>query len=123
MAAMDEPPDPSTATLTDETAAIVASFDPSLFTEYLTKLAVVILDASREDLQVSLLSYPDTLQRSSRFAADANSLVLYMRKETGEAGAQNGDFPILGSRLTFQELGKQHSCITLPQSILLVRRL
>jgi hypothetical protein len=93
MAAMDEPLDSSTTTPTDETAAIVVSFDTSLFTEYLTELAVVILDASREDLQVSLLSYPDTLQRSSRFAADANSLVLYMRKETGEAGAQNGNFP------------------------------
>ena len=94
MAAMDEPPDTSTATtLIDENSTIVASFDPSLLTEYLTDLAIVILDASREDLEVSLLSYPDTLQRCSRFAADPGSLVLYLRKETGDANTQTGIFP------------------------------
>ena len=97
--AMDEPPDSSTA-LTDETTStnttntIIAAFDPTLLTEYLTDLAVVILNASREDLQVSLLSYPDTLQRCSRFAADPNNLVLYLRKEVGEGTPttiQNGN--------------------------------
>src|SRR5204863_1768995 len=66
---------------------IIAAFDPTLLTEYLTDLAGVILNASREDLQVSFLSYPDTLQRCSRFAADPNNLVLYLRKEVGEGTA------------------------------------
>lgn len=92
--AVDDLPD--SLTLTDDTTAstttpIIAAFDPLLLTEFLTDLAVVILNASREDLQVSLLSYPDTLQRCSRFAADPNNPVLYLRKETGEGTAtQNG---------------------------------
>lgn len=87
---MEDTADPHSAALTEETAAIVASFDPTLVTEYLADLAVVVLNASRDDLQASLLSYPDTLQRCSRFAADPNSLVLYLRKETGDPSLQNG---------------------------------
>ena len=89
MASLDDPPE-QTALLTDETAAIVASFNPTLLTEYLTELAGALLNASREDLQVSLLSYPDIIQRCSRFATDPNNLVLYLRKELSDASAQNG---------------------------------
>lgn len=89
-AAMDDSSD-ATSPLTEDTAAIVASFDPNTLVEYLTDLAVVTLNASREDLQVSLLSYPDTLQRCARFAADTNNIALYMRKDSGEASSsQNG---------------------------------
>ena len=77
--------------LTDETAAIIASFDPNVLVGYLTNLAVMILDASRDDLQVSLLGYPDTLQRCAKFAADPNSAALYMQKDLGEASTQNGN--------------------------------
>jgi hypothetical protein len=118
--AMDDPPDSSA--LTDETtttttSTIITTFDPTLLIEYLSDLAVVILDASREDLQVSLLSYPDTLQRCSKFAADPNSLVLYLRKEVGEGtAAQNGDFQISSHfmLLTFFR-GWQNSIRVLPQ--------
>jgi dynein heavy chain 1, cytosolic len=87
---MDDTAEQHPAALTEETAAIVASFDPTLVVEYLAELAVVVLDASRDDLLVSLLSYPDTLQRCSRFAVDPGSLVLYLRKEPGDASVQNG---------------------------------
>ena len=89
----DEPPETlgTPPPLTDETSTIIASFDPTLLVEYLTDLAVVVLNASREDLQLSLLSYPDTLHRCSRFAADSNSLVLYLRKEAGDSSSQNGN--------------------------------
>jgi len=97
MASVDDPPDMTTGTtgatntpLTDETAAIVASFDPTVLIQFITDLAIIVLAATREDLQVSLLSYPDTLQRCSRFAADPTNHVLYLRKETGETTAQNG---------------------------------
>jgi hypothetical protein len=93
-ATMDDPldiTDDATSLSSTTPTPIIAAFDPTSLTEYLTDLAVVILNASREDLQVSLLSYPDTLQRCSRFAADPNNLVLYLRKETGEGTAtQNG---------------------------------
>jgi dynein cytoplasmic 1 heavy chain len=87
---VDDLPDMSNASLPDETAAIVASFDPNLLVSFLTDLAEVTLNASRDDLQVSLLSSPDTLQRCSKFAADTNLSALYIRKELGEASAQNG---------------------------------
>ena len=94
-AAMDDPHESLASTVSSlgedtSTAVIAPSFDPALLTEYLADLAVVALDASREDLRLSLLSYPDTLQRCSRFAADPNSLVLYLRKETGDTGNQLG---------------------------------
>jgi len=99
-AATDDPPDSLTVTASplaeDATATIIAaSFDPTLLTAYLADLAVVALNASREDLRLSLLSYPDTLQRCSRFSADPNSLVLYLRKETGDTGSQLGTLPTL----------------------------
>lgn len=104
--AMDEPPDSSTALADEANTAntIIAAFDPTLLAEYLTDLAVVILNASREDLQLSLLSYPDTLQRCSRFAADPNNLVLYLRKEAGEGAPttiQNGNPAIICALLTY----------------------
>lgn len=90
--ATDDSPDTlgTSSTLTEDTTAIIASFDPALLIDYLTDLAKVMLNASREDLQVSLLSYPDTLQRCSRFAADQNSQVLYLRKEPGDASSPSG---------------------------------
>jgi hypothetical protein len=97
--AMDDPPDSLSATAsplsedTTTTTIIAASFDPTLLTEYVADLAVVALNASREDLRLSLLSYPDTLQRCSRFAADPNNLVLYLRKETGDTNSQIGIVP------------------------------
>ena len=94
---MDDTAEQNPAALTEETAAIVASFDPALVVAYLTDLAVVVLNASRDDLQVSLLSYPDTLQRCARFAADPNSLVLYLRKEAGDPSLQNGTAQALPS--------------------------
>ena len=127
--AMGEPPDSST-TLTDETTSanttntIIAAFDPTLLIEYLTDLAVVILNASREDLQVSLLSYPDTLQRCSRFATDLNNLVLYLRKEVGEGTTtiQNGIpiFEVLD--LIWQGIVKFRSCTISAPSTLLVQQ-
>lgn len=107
-AVMEDFPD-TTATppLTDETAAVVASFDPNILVEFLTDLAVVTLNASRDDLQVSLLSFPDTLQRCARFAADTNQNAIYLKKDTGDSTSQNGKrtrrFPQL---LTFQ--GQAH---------------
>ena len=97
--AMDDPPDSLSTTAsplsedTTTTTIIAASFDPTLLTEYVADLAVVALNASREDLRLSLLSYPDTLQRCSRFAADPNNLVLYLRKETGDTSSQIGIGP------------------------------
>ena len=94
-AAMDDTPESLAGTASplgeDTTATIIAaSFDPTLVTEYLAELAVVALNATREDLRLSFLSYPDTLQRCSRFAADPNTLVLYLRKETGDTSTQIG---------------------------------
>lgn len=97
---MDEPIDsiittatpPPSSALTDDTTTIIPAFDPTLLMEFLSELAVAILDASRGDLQDSLLSYPDTLQRCSRFATDSNNLALYLRKETGDDSPQHGKF-------------------------------
>ena len=94
-AVLDDSPDVS-STLTDETAAIITSFDPNILVEFLTDLAVITLNASREDLKVSLLSYPDTLQRCSRFAADSNQGAIYLKKDVGESSTQNGNL-IFGS--------------------------
>src|SRR5205809_837508 len=96
---MDDTADPNPAALTEETAAIVASFDPTVVIEFLADLAVVVLRASRDDLQVSLLSYPDTLHRCSRFAADPNAQALYLRKEAADASIQNGMTQFLASPL------------------------
>jgi dynein heavy chain 1, cytosolic len=82
---------PPSSTLTDDTTTIIPPFDPTLLAEFLTELAVVILNASRGDLQDSLLSYPDTLQRCSRFATDSNNPALYLRKETGDDSPQHGN--------------------------------
>lgn len=96
---MDDTADQNPAALTEETAAIVASFDPTVVIEFLADLAVVVLKASRDDLQVSLLSYPDTLHRCSRFAADPNAPVLYLRKEAADTSIQNGMAQFLASPL------------------------
>jgi hypothetical protein len=75
-------------------AGIITAFDPSALAEYVADLAVLILNASRDDLSLSLLAYPDTVQKCSRFASDANSQSLYLRKDTSDAtlptGPQNG---------------------------------
>src|SRR5271170_4982600 len=103
--AMDDPPDSLSATAsplsedTTTTTIIAASFDPTLLTEYVADLAVVTLNASREDLRLSLLSYPDTLQKCSRFATDPNNLVVYLRKETGDTSSQIGTRPFFKSWL------------------------
>jgi len=104
--AMDDPPDSLAATTsplnedtTTTTTIIAASFDPTLLTEYVADLAVVTLNASREDLRLSLLSYPDTLQKCSRFATDPNNLVVYLRKETGDTSSQIGTRPFFKSWL------------------------
>ena len=89
-AVMDDSPD-TTSSLTEETAAIVASFDPNILVEFLTDLAVVTLQASREDLALSLLSYPETLQLSARFVADTNQTAIYLKKDSGENSSQNGN--------------------------------
>jgi hypothetical protein len=91
---MEDTADQIGAALTEETAAIVASFDPAVVLEYLAALAVLVLNASRDDLQVSLLSYPDTLHKSSRFAADPNAQVLCLRKEAADTSIQNGMAPV-----------------------------
>jgi hypothetical protein len=128
--AMDDPPDSLSATAsplsedttTTTTTIIAASFDPTLLTEYVADLAVVALNASRQDLRLSLLSYPDTLQRCSRFAADPNNLVLYLRKETGDTSSQIGIGPIFKSWLgvdDFQGMAKRRLCIISGQNTLL----
>jgi hypothetical protein len=119
-AAMDDPPDSLAATSSplaeDATATIIAaSFDPTMLTDYLADLAVVALNASRDDLRLSLLSYPDTLQKCSRFAADPNSLVLYLRKETGETGSQIGTFgPFFENSVMLTFRGWQNALCVLP---------
>jgi hypothetical protein len=126
--AMDDPPDSLSATAsplsedtTTTTTIIAASFDPTLLTEYVADLAVVALNASREDLRLSLLSYPDTLQRCSRFAADPNNLVLYLRKETGDTSSQIGIGPLFFQKCVddFQGMAKRRLCIISVQNTLL----
>jgi hypothetical protein len=95
MATLDDPIESSTS-LTEETATIVAPFDPSLLTDHICIIADVLLNASCEDLQVSLLSSPDTITRCSKFATDSNNLVLYLIKETGDASSQNGNRKLRG---------------------------
>jgi dynein heavy chain 1, cytosolic len=97
---MDEPSDSIIAapsSVGDETTTIAAPFDPTLLTEYLTELATVLLDATRYDLQVSLLTYPDTLQRCSKFATDPNAAVLYLRKESADGDSHPGTFTLISS--------------------------
>jgi len=85
--------DETTTTTTPISTSIVtaAPFDPTVLMDYLAELASVILNASREDLQLSLLSYSDTFQRCSKFATDPANLVLYLRKEFGDATSQNNN--------------------------------
>jgi hypothetical protein len=84
-------PTTTTSTPISSTIVAVAPFDPTVLTDYLAELASVILNASREDLQLSLLSYSDTLQKCSKFATDPSNLVLYLRKEFGDATSQNNN--------------------------------
>ena|ERR1700685_3284479 len=124
--AMDDPPDSLSASAsplsedTTTTTIIAASFDPTLLTNYVADLAVVALNASREDLRLSLLSYPDTLQRCSRFAADPNNLVLYLRKEAGDTSSQIGIGPPFQICVDdFQGMAKRRSFIISVQNTLL----
>jgi hypothetical protein len=112
----------TTNTLT-ETSAIVASFDPNILVEFLTDLAVLTLTASREDLQVSLLSYPDTFQRCARFAADSNPNAIYLRKDINAPISENGilTIPVFRELLTQQGHRIRLTCITSLRSFQLVR--
>lgn len=93
---IDEPPTSSSSPAPGAggAAAIVAAFDASALAEYVADLAVLVLNASRDDLLLSLLAYPDTLHKCSRFAADASSQSLYLRKDTADTtltpSSQNG---------------------------------
>ena len=73
---------------------IVAAFDPAVLAEYVADIAVLVLNASRDDLLLSLLAYPDTIQKCSRFASDTNSQSLYVRKDSADttlpSGSQDG---------------------------------
>jgi len=73
---------------------IVAAFDPSVLAECVANLAVLVLSASRDDLLQSLLAYPDTVQKCSRFASDASSQSLYLTKDSADttlpSASQNG---------------------------------
>jgi hypothetical protein len=93
---IDDPPTSSSSPAPGAggAAAIVAAFDASALAEYVADLAVLVLNASRDDLLLSLLAYPDTLHKCSRFAADASSQSLYLRKDTADTtltpSSQNG---------------------------------
>ncbi len=62
------------------------TIDPALVVDYLASIVTITLGTTRVDLESpgSLLSkanYPDTLQRCTRFASDAQ-VALYIQKET-----------------------------------------
>jgi hypothetical protein len=103
---IDDPPTSSSSPAPGAggAAAIVAAFDASALAEYVADLAVLVLNASRDDLLLSLLAYPDTLHKCSRFAADASSQSLYLRKDTADTtltpSSQNG-IPLTPSRPPF----------------------
>jgi len=90
--ALDDPPTSSPS------PAPAAAFDASALADYVADLAVLVLNASRDDLQLSLLAYPDTVHKCSRFAADANSQSLYLRKDAADTtltpSSQNGTLPM-----------------------------
>jgi hypothetical protein len=93
---IDDPPT-SSSSPAPGAGAIVAAFDASALAEYVADLAVLVLNASRDDLLLSLLAYPDTLHKCSRFAADASTQSLYLRKDTADTtltpSSQNGNPP------------------------------
>ena len=62
-----------------------ASFDVEVFKDYILKLLPLVLGAETNDLESSLFSFPDTLEKCKRFASDAQTPVLYVFKEKEES--------------------------------------
>jgi len=65
----------------DATGPLTEPFDPLLLKDYLEKLITILLAADAVEINNSLFSYPDTLEKCKRFANDPQSPVLYILKE------------------------------------------
>lgn len=57
------------------------TFDTRVLQEYLEQLLPLVLGAEISDLENTIFSYPDTLEKFKRFATDAQSPVLFILKE------------------------------------------
>ncbi|KAK9719430.1 dynein heavy chain [Basidiobolus ranarum] len=61
--------------------SLTQSFDPNIFKEYLEALLPLVLAADTGDIESSLFSYPDSIEKCRRFANDPQNSVLYVLKE------------------------------------------
>ncbi|KAL0081796.1 dynein heavy chain [Phycomyces blakesleeanus] len=65
-------------------------FDHRLLQEYLEQLLPLVLDAEVSDLDNTIFSYPDTIEKFKRFSNDPQSPVLFIMKEK-EGGKDEDD--------------------------------
>lgn len=82
------PPTASIATA-GPTAESMLAFDHVLLQKYFENLLPLVLDADVSDLDSTLFCYPDTVDKFTRFANDAQTPVLFVLKEK-EGGKDDG---------------------------------
>jgi dynein heavy chain 1 len=70
-------------------AEALLTFDHHKLQDYFEQLLPLILDADVTDLENSLFTYPDTVEKLKRFANDPQSPVIFILKEK-EGGKDEG---------------------------------
>lgn len=82
---------PSTSLGTSASMAqdTLISFDPRKLHDYFEQLLPLVLDADTADLENTLFTYPDTIEKFKRFANDPQTPVIFIVKEK-EGGKDEG---------------------------------
>lgn len=70
-------------------AEALLSFDHRKLQEYFEQLLPLVLDAEIVDLENTLFTYPDTVEKFKRFANDPQTPVIFILKEQ-EGGSNEG---------------------------------
>jgi len=69
-----------------QSVGVDVAVDIDVMKIYLEKLLVLLLGAEQADIDTSLFTFPDSIERLRRFAIDAQTPALYVLKET-ESGS------------------------------------
>ncbi|OLL22334.1 Dynein heavy chain, cytoplasmic [Neolecta irregularis DAH-3] len=101
--------------------SLITPFNPALLTKFLAALVPVALGATPNDLDSSLFSYPETLQRCAKFATEPSCMALYVKKEATET-IQQDDTDTLSPSYIYSLGHELSSSPTTAASLALIKR-
>jgi dynein heavy chain 1 len=77
----EEPPNPAAIAAVGSPNDNMMIFDPRKMQDYLEQLLPLVLDAEISELQDTLFTYPDTMEKLKRFANDPQAPVVFIMKD------------------------------------------